>query len=95
MRYDAMPCHAVARAFRRKDITYTRLGMEDFDFGAHNRTGYSGLEAHSPNAYCNPLLQTWYHVEPIRSLLLDHLCTKDNCLACELAFFFHMVDRMS
>ncbi|KNC72018.1 hypothetical protein SARC_15433, partial [Sphaeroforma arctica JP610] len=47
----------IPRPFRRKEITYSRLGLEDFDFSRHNRTRFGGLEPYASNAYSNALLQ--------------------------------------
>lgn len=39
-------------------------------------------------------VQVWYYILPMRSALLQHLCSRDYCIACELAFLFHMLDGM-
>eukprot|EP00123_Amoebidium_parasiticum_P015853 comp23175_c1_seq1/m.37544 comp23175_c1_seq1/g.37544 ORF comp23175_c1_seq1/g.37544 comp23175_c1_seq1/m.37544 type:complete len:1228 (-) comp23175_c1_seq1:377-4060(-) len=83
---------SVPRPFRRKEIKYSKLGLEDFDFAKYNKTKFGSLEPHVPNAYCNAVLQVLYFLAPFRAHVLSHLCEKEFCLSCELGFLFHMLD---
>lgn len=39
-----------------------------------------------------PVGQVLYHIPPLRKFILSHLCEEEFCVACEIAFLFHMLD---
>lgn len=71
----------VPKQYRRVNIKYSYLGVEDFDFAHYNHTSFCGLEVHIQNAYCNAMLQVgvfsffYFYVERRRySFFHGHLC---------------------
>eukprot|EP00941_MAST-03F_sp_MAST-3F-sp1_P002694 g2694.t1 len=70
-----------------------RFGMNNFDFGYYNDTRFAALENGFPNCYVCSEVQMLYHMPPLRSFLLGHLCAEPSCISCELAFLFDMLQQ--
>jgi PAB-dependent poly(A)-specific ribonuclease subunit 2 len=63
--------------YSKIEIQYSRFGIEDFDFGFYNKTGFGGLETNIPNSYCNSLIQCMFFTRILRSIVMWHLI--DEC----------------
>ena len=83
----------IPKPYRRVEIKYSFLGIDDFDFAHYNRTGFSGLEIHIPNAYCNAMLQVLYFLNPVRIASQRYWSDSEFDLISELGFLFHMLDQ--
>lgn len=74
------------------EMRYTKGGMDENELARYNSTRLCGLDNTLPNSYANSLLQVLYYIPELRQLLLEHICNREFCLACELSFLFHMLD---
>ncbi|KAI1326713.1 PAB-dependent poly(A)-specific ribonuclease subunit PAN2 [Xylariaceae sp. FL0255] len=76
------------------EIKYSKFGIDDFDFGFFNKTGYSGLLNHIVNTYANSLFQIMHYTPLIRNIALQHTattCYDEQCMLCELGYLFDML----
>ena len=84
-----------------KDVTrppkkYHKQKLPSFNvsaFGDFNRTEFSGLDNTFCESYLNSIVQTLFYIPEIREKLLQHLCTEEYCICCELGFLFYYMEQ--
>eukprot|EP00002_Diphylleia_rotans_P036131 TRINITY_DN7932_c0_g1_i4.p1 TRINITY_DN7932_c0_g1~~TRINITY_DN7932_c0_g1_i4.p1 ORF type:complete len:1142 (+),score=203.09 TRINITY_DN7932_c0_g1_i4:256-3681(+) len=76
-----------------QEVKWTRIGIDGFDFSLYNDTKFGGLENTLPNHYTNAIIQILYFVPCLRQAMINHICQEEFCLACELGFLFHTLDK--
>jgi hypothetical protein len=57
-------------------------------YSYYNKTKFTGLENSASNSYVNAHIQSLYFMPQLRPRIINHLCKKELCFACELAFLF-------
>eukprot|EP01132_Coremiostelium_polycephalum_P009743 gene9743-11964_t len=80
------------KSYRWAPLRISKIGEEP-ETWENNKTIFSGIENQLSNSYSNSCIQTLYFIPYIKSTLLNHLCTKNYCLSCELGFLFNMMDK--
>lgn len=69
-------------------LEQSKKSFQELNFSKYNQTPYVGLENKFENSYLNAYIQVLYHIKPFRIAMMNHLCKKQFCLACELGFLF-------
>ncbi|KAK4536471.1 hypothetical protein CDCA_CDCA08G2496 [Cyanidium caldarium] len=85
--------------YRKIDLARAE-SVDGFDFAAHNRTPYCGLENALPSSYINAAIQMLYFVRPFRRAM-EHAAARfpatpesmEVNLAAELGHLFRMMNR--
>lgn len=86
----------VPALYQSVEISFSKYGVDDFDFGFYNMTRYAGLENHIANSYANSLLQVLHFTPLVRNLALQHAatdCLNEMCLLCELGYLSDMLQK--
>ncbi|QPG73679.1 hypothetical protein FOA43_000992 [Brettanomyces nanus] len=81
-------------AFCPVSISYSKFGVDDFDFAYYNRTCFSGLEADVGNTYTNCILQLYRFDAPLCNYILSTLAEdvmEENSILVELGYLFDMM----
>eukprot|EP00166_Cyanidium_caldarium_P001516 ctg_1773.g466 len=96
-----LPAAPLWERLRYRKIDLARAeGVDGFDFAAHNRTPYCGLENALPSSYINAAIQMLYFVRPFRRAM-EHAAARfpatpesmEVNLAAELGHLFRMMNR--
>uniref|UniRef100_A0AC35UDN2 UCH_1 domain-containing protein n=1 Tax=Rhabditophanes sp. KR3021 TaxID=114890 RepID=A0AC35UDN2_9BILA len=61
------------------------------DIERYNKSGMVSLLSDDLFPFVSPTLQSLYQLMPIRNMFLQHLCTKEYCLSCEINFQFRLM----
>lgn len=84
----------VPNVYSQLSISYSKFGVDDFDFDFYNRTEYSGLEINSGNSFMNPLFQLYRFIAPIFNYAIDTIAedvTDETNILMELGYLFDMM----
>lgn len=87
------PYEYIDPLYRKVNLRYGKLGLDDFDFSIYNQTHFAGLENTYSYGYINSLIYFLYTIPEIHLLVFRHICNETNCVICELFFLFKMMDQ--
>lgn len=86
----------IPNAFKKQSISYSKFGVDDFDFDFYNRTEFAGLEIHSGNSFMNPLFQLYRFIPSFFNYAINSLsedATDEINLLMELGYLFDMLNK--
>lgn len=84
----------VPSVYSQMSISYSKFGVDDFDFDFYNRTQYAGLEIISGSSFMNPLFQLYRFTAPIFNYAIDTIAedvTEETNMLVELGYLFDML----
>lgn len=86
----------IPNTYKQLSITYSKFGIDDFDFDFYNKTEYSGLEINTGNSLLNPILQLYRFIAPMYNYVLLALAedvTNESNLLVELGYLYDMMTK--
>ncbi|ODV71111.1 poly(A)-specific ribonuclease [Cyberlindnera jadinii NRRL Y-1542] len=88
--------NTIPNAFKKMEISYSKFGIDDFDFDFYNKTQFSGLESHVDNSYTNSLLQLYRFVPEFFNFIIKNLAVEnlnEDSLLTELGYLYDMLAK--
>lgn len=81
----------VPESFQRRDVSFGTWGLESVDLSPFNSSRLSGLENGYGGCYVNAPVQALFGIDALVAATLRHVCDREPCVQCELAFLFLML----